>query len=281
MREFDFPTVGTVLTASVQETLGNTVNTVDAISETALIREIDRINRQFIRAAHTKHGNKGWSWMEKVYNFKTYAATSLNGAISAGASSVILDDASNFSASGGQFYTLTSKGLVDFITFTSKSSNTLTTTGSTVDVAHSDGEWAELLYDLPSDFGKEKWMIVSQVAYEYLKYEGNTPRYRNYTVYNGAVMFPKSIGAQDCSLVYEKTATDLSTGDDSADQLLSLEIPTDFMRYAIESLNAYIFMKKRRREDAQISLQLAEQTLRDALSYDINNALNGGLRTDW
>ena len=281
MREYDFPTVGTVLTASVQETLGTVTTTVDAISTTALIRELDRINRQFIRAAHTKHDNKGWSWMEAVYNFKTYASTTLNGSVSASAASIIVTSGTNFLSGGGQFAIQTSKGLIDFVTYTAKASNTLTTTASTVNVAHSDAEICDLLYDLPSDFAKEKWMIVNQSAYEYIKYSGNFPSFRQYTVYNGAILFPRNIGATDSTLVYDKQATDLNTGDESADQALSMDIPTDFLRYAIESLNAYIFMKKRRREDAQISMQLAEQTLRDALSYDINSSLNSGMKVSW
>lgn len=280
MREYDFPTVGDVLTASVQETLGSSISTVDATNTEALIRELDRINREFIRAAHTKHGNKGWSWMEIVSHFNTYAATALNGAVSSGASGVIVDSGTNFLSGGGQCYILTSKGLIDFVTYTAKSGSTLTTTAATINVDHADGEWCELLYDLASDFAKEKWLIVNTTPYEYIKYSG-LPPYRQYTVYNGAILFPKSIGASDCTLIYEKQATDLHTGDESTDQAQSMNIPTDFIRYAIESLNAYIFMKRRRREDAAMCKQLAAETLRDALSYDLNSALQGGLRVAW
>lgn len=280
MREYDFPTVGDILTGSVQETLGSTTTTVDALSTESLIREIDRINRQFIRAAHTKHDNKGWSWMESVYNFQTYAATALNGAVSASAASIVVDSGTNFLSTGGQFYILTTKGLIDFITYTAKSTHTLTTTASTVNVAHADGEWTELLYDLPSDFAKEKYLLVGTTPYEYMKYAG-LPSYRTYSVYNGVMFLPKSIGAQDCTLIYDKIARDLNSGDTTADQLLSLDIPIDFIRYATESLNAYIFMKRRRRDDAKISLDLAEQTLRDALSYDTNSALNSGMKASW
>lgn len=280
MREYDFPTVGDILTGSVQETLGSSTSTVEAISTASLIRELDRINRQFIRSAHTKHDNKGWSWMESVYNFKTYAATALNGAVSAGASSIIVDSVTGFVTAGGQLYALTSKGLVDFITYTDGSSTTLPVTASTV-IAHSDGEHTELLYDLPSDFAKEKWLILSQSAYEYHKYTGTLPSFRSYSVYNGAILFPKNIGSQDVTLVYDKQAANLDTGVEATDLAADMDIPTDFIRYATESLNAYIFMKRRRREDAQISLQLAEQTLREALSYDINHALNGGLSVSW
>lgn len=281
MREFDFPTVGEILTASVQETLGSTTGTVDAVSTASLIRELDRINRQFVRAAHTKHGNKGFSWMEKVYNFKTYAATALNGAVSAGASSIVVDSITGFVSGGGQLYALTGDNLIDFITYTSATTTTLPVTAATVGIAHADGEWVELLYDLPSDFAKEKSLVINQSGYEYRKYLGQLPSFRTFMVYNGAILLPKSIGAQDCTLVYEKTPTDLSTGDDTTDQNRSMDVPTDFIRYAIESLNAYIFMKKRRREDASLSMQLAEQVLRDALAYDINHSTHGGLRTAW
>jgi hypothetical protein len=281
VREYDFPTVGDILTGSVQETLGSSLGNVEAINTDALIRELNRINRQFIRAAHTKHDNKGWSWMEDVHHFKTYVATALNGAISSGAASLVVDSGTNFLVGGGQFYLLTTKGLIDFITYTTEASETVTTTGATVNVDHADGEWAELLYSLPADFAKEKTLSLSQTDYEYQKFTGHFPAGRSYTVYNGAMLFPKGIGAQDGTLVYDKQARNLDTGDATADQLLELNIPTDFIRYATESLNAYIFMKRKRREDAQISLQLAEQTLRDALSYDINSALNGGLRASW
>lgn len=281
MREYDFPTVGDILTGSVQETLGSATGNVEAIGTDALIREIDRINRQFIRAAHTKHDNKGWSWMEAVHHFKTYGATALNGAISSGASSLTVDSGTNFRSDGGQFYLLTTKGLLDFVSYTTKTGASIATTGATIEVDHTDGAWAELLYDLPSDFAKEKALTLSQVGYEYRKFEGLLPAGRSYTVYNGAMLFPKSIGAQDGTLVYDKQARNLNTGNAADDQLLELNIPTDFIRYATEMLNAYIFMKRRKREDAEISKALAEETLRDALSYDVNSALNGGLRVSW
>lgn len=281
MREYDFPIVGDILTGSVQETLGSTGGTIDALSNESLVRELARIDRQFIRAAHTKHDNKGWSWMEKVHHFKTYPATALNGAVSAGVSPIIVDSVTGFLTAGGQLYILTSKGLVDFVSYIAPVAVSLPITPATLDVDHVDGEWVELLYDLPSDFAKEKSLLVNQSGYEYQKYMGALPYSRSYTVYNGSILFPKGIGSQDCTLVYEKQPVDLDLADTSAAQALSMDIPTDFIRYVTESLNAYIFMKKRRREDAQISLQLAEGVLRDALAYDINSALNGGLRTDW
>jgi hypothetical protein len=282
VREYDFPTVGDILTGSVQETLGSSLGNVEAINTDALIRELDRINRQFIRAAHTKHDNKGWSWMEEVYDFQTKNATALAEDVAVGETEIDVDDGTDFSSTGGKFYVLTSKGKVKFITYTTKASDTITCTASTVNITLDDGNYAELLYDLPSDFAKEKDLIINTgPGYEYQKYRGVLPSGRNYTVYNGSILLPKNIGEQDCTLVYDKKARNLNTGDGEEDQLLEMNIPTDFIRYATESLNAYIFMKRKRREDAQISLQLAEQTLIDALSYDINSALNGGLRASW
>ena len=282
MRDYDFPTVGEILTGSVQETLGTTTNTVDALSVTSLIRELDRINREFIRAAHTKHDNKGWSWMvAPPHHFQTYGATALNGSVSAGASSIIVDSITGFVAGGGKLYVLTSKGVVNVITYTSAASTTVPVTASTVTFALADGAWTELLYALPSYFAKERDLLVNQTGYEYAQYRGILPSYRSYSVVDGYILLPKSIGSQEGTLIYEKKATVLSTGDDSADQLLSMNVPKDFVRYATEMLNAYIFMKKRRREDAQISMQLAEIALRDALAYDINSALGGGLSVAW
>ena len=218
--------------------------------------------------------------MEEVHHFQSKAATALNGAVSSGASQIIVDSVSGFVSAGGQLYVLTSKGLVDFMTYTSGASTTVPVTASTVNVSHSDGEVVEVLYALPTDYAKSKTLLVNTVPFEYTSLV-QLPSYRFYSIYNGSMLLPKGIGAQDCSLIYDKKGRDLSTGDDTADRALSMNIPTDFIRYAQESLNAYIFMKKRRREDAAISKALAAETLQDALSYDISTSTSGGLRAAW
>lgn len=280
MRQYDFPTVGDILDQSVSETLGSSDRTIDAIGDTSLIAELDSINREFIRYSHTKHDNKGWSWMEDTYDFQTKASTALNGAVSAGASSIIVDSVASFVAGGGQLYILTSKGLIDFVTYTSGVSTTVPVTASTVDVAHADGEYVELLYDLPDDFAKSKTLFVNSVPYQYVVLQ-QLPQGLCYSSYNGSLLLPKGIGAQDCTLVYDKKPDALSTGDETADRARSLNIPKDFSKYAVEMLNSFIFMKRRKRDDAMISKNMAMEVLRDALAYDINPTTTSGLSASW
>jgi hypothetical protein len=242
------------------------------------VRKLDQINRAFVNAAHTQHHGGAWSWMQDVTNFQTKDGTTLNGALTTASNSVILTDASDFD-SAGRLWIKTSKGAIDFVDYTSKASNTLS--GATdIDMTHATAEKVGKLYALPTGFAKSRKLIVNNTTYDYLK-QDLLPFYRTYDMRGAYIVMPEDIGEQDCTLYFERAPTDISSGVDATDLATTLDIPEDFMWYAIHSLMAHIYRIRRKRDDAMVSDQLAQMELTLALNYDINPTTPQGLLSDY
>lgn len=273
MENFSFLTAENILDAAKAEAIGSTSSSVSALQETQMIERIEQLNAEFVYSAHTKHPKGGWSWMQSVYNFNTKNNTSLNGAIAAGAATLVLTDASDFDSSG-RIVIETSKNALDFIDYSSKATHTLTvstTTGDqTVGLAHSDGAWVEKLYPLPSNYGKTRELNVNSVLYFYEKLQG-FPRIGYFSTFGNYFLMPKSIGEQDVTLFYEKKPSTITALTSSTD------IPVQFQRWAIEKLKAHIYMIRRQRSDIGTSLQLAEVELAQALDYDTSELSSASL----
>lgn len=253
-----------ILTAARSEAIGSAASSITALQDTQMIERIEQINAEFINAAHTRHSLGGFSWMEKVTNFQTKAATTLNGAISAGAATLDLTSASDFDTSG-RIVIETGKYALDFVDYESKATNQLTvstaTGAETVNMAHSDAENVEKLYPVASDLGKVKQLTVDSSVHVYERLD-KFPRAGYFTIYGNYFFMPRGMGARDVTVHYiKKPATITLLGS-------TTDIPTEYQRYAIEKLKAHIYMIRRKREDIAISLQLAEEALQYALSMD-------------
>lgn len=266
-----FLTVQEIITVALNETLGSSTPTQSALLNPALIQEVNRINRRFIRAASTDGQNEAWSWMgeeEKV--FETYNATALAAAISAGAATFTIGSATGFPSSG-RVWIETSKDAVDIVDYESIASTTVTvstTSGDeTVDIDH-DTDHVELLYALPSDFAGAIELFVDGAEYFPSK-TGQLPVGRRYELRGAYILFPRDIGTRDVTLRYEKGATNLDTGDESTDLLRDTQIPEDFLDYPKFMLMAYI--QRNRRKNWGDYLALADQALQEALTSDLND----------
>lgn len=278
MRSYSFPTAETIVTQAVAEAIGSTASSLTALQTTALLKKLDQINRTFVNAAHTRHHGGAWSWMQDVTNFQTKDGTTLNGALTTGSITSVLTDASDFDSSG-RFWLKTSKGAIDFIDYTSKASNTLS--GVTdIDMPHVDAEKAQKCYALPATFAKARKLIVNSSEYSYLKQE-LLPYQQTYYTRGAYIVMPEDIGEQDCTFYFEKAPTDISTGVDATDLAATIDIPEDFMWYAIRMLKAHMYLVRRKREDAQVETELAQQELSEALSYDVNQSTLTGLLSDY
>lgn len=266
------------MTQAVAEAIGSTASSLTALQTSALLRKLDQINRAFVNAAHTRHHGGAWSWMQDVTNFQTKDGTTLNGAITTASTSVILTDASDFD-SAGRFWIKTSKGAIDFVDYTSKATNTLS--GVTdIDMSHATAEKAQKCYSCASTFAKARKLLVNSNEYTYLKQE-LLPYQSTYYTRGAYIVMPEDIGEQDCTLYFEKAPTDIFTGVDATDLASSLDIPEDFEWYAIHSLVAHIYRIRRKREDAIVEDQLADQILLEALNYDVNPTTPQGLLSDY
>lgn len=268
MQEFSFITASTLISTAKAEAIGATSSSIEAFQDTMMLAKVQQINAKFVNAAHTKHPLGGWSWMRKVYNFQTKTNTSLNGAIASGAASFILTSGADFDDTGRSVIE-TAKGALDFVDHESKATHTLTvstTTGAeTVSMAHATGEKVEKLYPLPSDYSKARVLYVNTTVYPYERLD-QFPS--GFTTYGSYILMPRGIGAQDCTLYYEKKGNTIS--------LLTSEtnIPSELSQYAIEELKAYIYLVRRKRNDVQTALALAEDGLQYALSMDAQQQSN-------
>lgn len=202
--------------------------------------------------------------MRKVTSFASKAATTLNGAVSAGAASVVLTSGTDFDSSG-RIIIEASNGAFDFVDYSSKATHTLTcslaTGAETVSIDHATLERVEKLYALPSDYSKARELYVNSVLYRYQHMDG-FPTSGYFTTYGGYILLPRGIGAQSCTLIYLAKGTSITALADTTN------IPSEFSRYAIEKLKAHIYMIRRKREDVKMSLDLAEECLQYALSQD-------------
>lgn len=271
---YSFLTVGTIIDASLAETLGSSTSSQTALQDDALIREVDRINRRFLSAPYTEATNESWSWMDdEDFPFETYDATALTSGISAGASTFDVNSVTGFPDSG-LVWIDTNKDIIDFVHYESKSSTTLTvstTTGDeTVDIDH-DTDHVELAYALPSDFGKAIEVYVDGTPYYEMKTR-QLPIGNHYKIFGNFIVFPRDIGTRDVNLLYQRGATDLDTGNNTTDRAKETQIPVDFLDYPFHMLNAYIQRQRRKKESMADELALAREALDHALATDINQS---------
>ncbi len=275
-RSYSFPTVETVLDQAVSEALGSSTSALTANQTIALVRRLDVINKDFIASSRT-----GWSWMQAVTNFQTKSSTTLSGAITTASLTFGVASDIGFDATG-RVWIKTSKGAIDFIdtTFTGTTHTVSTATGRDgIDIGHASGEKVEKLYAVPSDYARAKSLILDTIPYSYI-HQDRLPVHATYYTRGPYLVLPESVGQTDATLWYEKSATDLSTGEDE-DLQLSLDIPENYMWYAVYRLMAYIQRNRRKRDDARESLELARLELEKALNDDVSETSSQSLTTDY
>jgi len=273
MQSYSYLTADSIVSAAKAEAIGSTTSSLTALQDDQLLAKVQQINNEFVNSAHTRHPLGGWSWMLKVTSFSTKNATTLNGALSAGAASVVLTSGTDWDSTGRSVIE-TSGGALDFFDHTAKSTHTLTVSAvsgaETISMAHATSERVEKMPPLPSDYSKVQKLYVNSVLYRYERLDG-FPSAGKFSTYGGYVLMPRGIGSQDCTLYYFAKG---STVDELSD---STNIPTEFSRYAIEKLKAHIYLIRRKREDVQTALSLAEECLQYALSMDSEQQSNSEL----
>lgn len=273
MQQYSFLSATTLIATAKAEAIGSTTSSLTAMQDEQLLAKVSQLNAEWVNSAHTNHPLGGWSWMLKPTNFQSKSATTLNGAVSAGAASVILTSGTDWDSTGRSVIE-TSKGALDFFDHTAKATHTLTvsaaTGAETVSMAHATSERVEKLYALPSDYSKVQKLYMNSVLYRYERLDG-FPASGSFSTYGGYLMLPRGIGEQDGTLYYFQKG---NTIDELADET---NIPTEFSRYAIEKLKAHIYMVRRKRVDVETSLTLAEQALQYALTMDSQQQSNSEL----
>lgn len=211
--------------------------------------------------------------MQKVTSFSTKNSTTLNGALSSGAGSVVLTSGTDWDSTGRSVIE-TTKGALDFFDHTDKATHTLTvsavTGAETISMAHLTAERVEKMYALPTDYSKVRMLYGNSNLYRYERLDG-FPSSGMFSTYGGYILMPRGIGEQDCTLYYFKKG---NTIDELTDET---NIPSELSRYAIEKLKAHIYLIRRKRGDIATSLQLAEDALMYAFAMDTDQQSNSEL----
>jgi len=203
--------------------------------------------------------------MRKVTNFLTKGQTTLNGAVTAGAATFVLTSGTDFDSSGRVVIYDTS---LNFVDYSSKATHTLTVGGgNAINIAWATGTKVEKLYALPSDYSKARELLVNSYPYRYERLD-SFPSGGQYTTFGAYILMPQQIGAQTCTLYYEKKGATIDELTDTSD------VPSDYARVIIEKLKAHIYLIRRQRYDVQTALTLSEEALQYALSMDTQQISN-------
>lgn len=273
MQQYSFLSATTLIATAKAEAIGSTTSSLTAMQDEQLLAKVSQLNAEWVNAAHTQHPLGGWSWMLKTSAFQSKDATTLNGAVSAGAASVILTSGTNWDSTGRSVIE-SAKGSLDFFDHTAKSTATLTVSSAsgaeTVSMDHATSERVEKLYPLATDYSKAQKLYVNSVLYRYERLDG-FPQPGMFSTYGGYILLPRGIGNQECTLYYFKKGNTITALADETN------IPSDLSRYAIEKLKAHIYMVRRKREDVASSLELAQEALQYALSMDSQQISNSEL----
>ena len=205
--------------------------------------------------------------MEKVTNFQTKAHTTFNGAVAAGAGSVILTSGANWDSTG-RSVAETTKGALDFFDHSAKSTHTLTISAAlgaeTISMAHANGEKVHKLYALPSDFAKVKRLRVNETWFEPIRCYG-WPTWRYFTTYGSYILMPYGEKNSDCTLWYERQPNSITTRTGSTS---TTNIPDRAHRWAVYMTLFHLFMIRRKRGDLETADIMAQRDLEDFISYD-------------
>jgi len=226
-----FSTAATIITQVRAKTRIGANSTSTALQNTAMLLQLHDTNEWFHNYPYTI-GMLGWKFNDRETIIQTKANTTLNGAVSAGATSVILVNASDFDSppldsnhpSLGAGYIRTNKYMYDFFVYETKSSNTLSI-ASGIDIAHLTSEEVHKLYALPSNFGKGRALFRESnvIEYQYLDQDlRQTPPFgyymlKSFTSTNGFtgtfMVMPWTIGVYNFKFYYMIKANTISASD--------------------------------------------------------------------
>ncbi len=268
-----FLTAQDILTPARAEAISSSNSQITALDNAQMIEYVHTLNLDFILAAHTRHHARGWSWMKKTSGFKTYIHSSLSAGISSGAASYAVASGTNFDNAGRNVIE-TTRGALDFVDHTNKSTNTFTVSAAsgaeTVSLDHAT-ERVHKLYATPSDYGRVHNLWVDTREFRYRKFNGVFPPVESFTTYGNFFFFPRGMYSADVTLHYEKKHTSIVA------LTTETNIPREFQRWAIESCLAHLFMVRRKRADMPTSMQLAEMAMEKALLFDATQSTENSL----
>lgn len=278
--------------------------TIPAAQDSAMIRATHKYNAEFINASfrgvtlplrgqpvQITGMRTGWSFMAASTNITIVAPDQLNGALTTASTSVILDSATNFD-DAGKIIIYSNESSWDVVSYTGKSSNTLT--GATgIASAKLDNDVVSKLYAVPSDFGKIRSLTFNKSLYRLIEsepdfynqtitvgdtvvYLGTTPfpDQNTVTIIDDYFWFPKNHDDGIAVLQYWKAPTNLDTGTDSTSLTTLIDLPPEYEDY-IKYRNLTRLLRIMGRDATDIYEAEAEaiSILQSAMKTDVKKAV--------
>jgi len=247
-----FSTASTILTQVRAKTRLGANPSATAFQNTAMLLQLHDVNEWFHNYPYTI-GMLGWKFNDRETIIQGKINTTLNGAISSGATSLVMTSGSNFddpsSTDVRAGYIRSGTYIYDFFTYETKSTNTFTNV-SGIDMSHANAEPIHKVYVLPTNFGKGRGLFRQSnvIEYSYLDQDmRQVPPYGYYMLksltstnnYSRTFMIlPEAIGAIDFKFYYMIKATTISASDLSD----KINAPDGDGRQAvIEKMSAYVW----------------------------------------
>lgn len=238
-----------------------------AFQETQMLLALNDVNEWFWFWP-TENSLSPWKIARKRKLFTTIASTTLNGAVSANATSLILTSATDFDSPGGTDvgagYVKNNQGIYILFNYETKSSNTLSSV-SGIDVALTSGWTVFKHYPLPIDFDRPRQLKVDGQTYKFTdsefddipppgcymtRYEKSTNGYDKFFL-----ILPDNMQSdRTLQFNYVRKPTTISAGTHKVDA------PDGVARWAlIEKFKAYVWGERGETELAAIADQKAEK----------------------
>lgn len=224
-----FTQAGTILTDVRARTKIGAQPTATALQDTAMYRRLSDVNSEYVNEPYNR-GVLGWKFLEREQIISSIANTTLNGAVSSGDASIVLTSGTGWdspSSDVGAGYVKHATQILDFFTFESRSTNTLSTVAG-LQMSHPTASEVHKLYRLNGDYGKARALFRESnvIEYQYLDSEfRQAPPYGYYTIktlygtnFNGDfLLLPLSVGAVKWKFYYAKNPTSITTSTDRID----------------------------------------------------------------
>jgi hypothetical protein len=233
-----------------------------ALQNEAAYRRLSDIEDQFVNYPYTV-GMLGWKFLDTEFPIETIGSTTLSGAISSGATSLMLVSGTNWyspsSDLGGGY--IKSEDVFDFFVYEARTSGSLTIV-SGIQKDHANAVEVHKIYELPANYGKSRNLFKGTYPSTYIDSSivqiprGNEYTTKSFTGTNYSRSFlilPEDIGADNFKFFYMKAPVAITEAGAE-----NISAPDGVgRRFYIEMMKSYIWSVLGEENEAAIAQQKA------------------------
>lgn len=292
-----FPLAGDIITQVRKETRIGTNPVASGLQDAALYQHLQDLDSEGV-SYPTSIGVLGYSFLDTIQVIQTIANTTLNGGISANATSLTLTSASGWdspSSSASAGYIRSGNEVYNFFTYEDLASSTLSVVNS-IKIDFASGVEVHKIYKLASDFGYPRALYRQSISYQYQSTDHGLrqlPVHPFYTIkflkgtnFNGLfLVFPYKVGALDWTLLYQKGSINLDDSSDQANEKLSLPKEGGGRQFYIEGMKEYIYHIKGETKDEDIAREKKMKSINQLIDtygvQDMSGQQSNLILSDW